>query len=127
MSKPKIIKHFNKLELELQTLIVSSFPRGFDKHLITFKGPKNKLISALPFETEEYSYFVKMTREEAIYSYTLGNAYAAFEEDFKGSIEIGKVADLTIMSQDLINCRNEEILEAEVLYTIINGVVKFEK
>jgi predicted amidohydrolase YtcJ len=68
-----------------------------------------------------------MTREEAIYSYSLGNAYAAFEEDIKGSIEVGKVADITIMSQDLINCSDDEILESEVLYTVINGVVKYKK
>lgn len=70
MSKPKIIKHFSNLDLELQTLIVNSFPRGFDKYLITFKDPKGKLVSALPFETDDRYYFVKMTREEAISIYT---------------------------------------------------------
>ena len=70
MSKPKIIKSFNKLDLQLQTEIVNSYPRGFDKFLITFKGLKGKLISALPFETEDHYYFVKMTREEAISIYT---------------------------------------------------------
>lgn len=68
-----------------------------------------------------------MTREEALHSYTLGNAYAAFEDNVKGSIEVGKYADLTIMTQDLINCSDEEILKAEVLYTIIDGVMKYEK
>ena len=80
MSKPKVIKHFDKLDLELQTLIVNSFPRGFDKHLVTFKGLKGKLISALPFETEDKYYFVKMTREEAIAIYT-GESFTVPEGD----------------------------------------------
>lgn len=68
----------------------------------------------------------RMTREEAIYSYTLGNAYAAFEEDIKGSIEIGKVADIVILSHDLIHCTDDEILETQVLYTIVDGEVKYK-
>jgi predicted amidohydrolase YtcJ len=83
---------------------------------------RKRIDNGMEFFTEQ-----SMTREEAIYSYTLGNAYAAFEEDIKGSIEVGKVADLTVMSQDLINCSDAEILKSEVLYTIIDGVVKYKK
>lgn len=68
-----------------------------------------------------------MTRMEALESYTINNAYAAFEEDLKGSLEIGKLADITILSKDLLKCSDEEILETEVLYTIIDGEVKFQK
>ena len=67
-----------------------------------------------------------MTREEALRSYTYSNAFAAFEENDKGSIEIGKMADFTILSKDLITCTDEEILEAEVLYTIVDGEVKYQ-
>ena len=69
----------------------------------------------------------KMTRKEAISSYTINNAYAAFEEKIKGSLEVGKVADLVLLSHDLINCTEEEILKTEVLMTMVNGVVKHEK
>lgn len=68
-----------------------------------------------------------MTRAEALYSYTLGNAYAAFEEDIKGSLEVGKVADIAIMSENLVDCSDDAILNTEVLYTIVNGVVKYSK
>lgn len=78
--------------------------------------------SGLTFFTEQ-----SMSREEAIYSYTLGNAYAAFEEDIKGSIEPGKLADMVIMSNDLINCKDEEILDSEVEYTILGGKVVYQK
>jgi len=68
----------------------------------------------------------KMTREEAIYSYTLGNAYAAFEETFKGSLRPGKVADIVILSNDLINCSDDEILNTKVLYTITDGKIRYK-
>jgi len=67
----------------------------------------------------------KMSREEAIKSYTWNNAYAAFEEEDKGSLEIGKLGDLVILSKDLINCSDDEILETKVLYTIVGGKVKY--
>jgi len=69
----------------------------------------------------------KMTRAEAIKSYTLDNAFAAFEEDQKGSLEIGKLADIVILSNDLLTCSEEEILETEIMYTIVDGKVKYEK
>lgn len=68
-----------------------------------------------------------MTREEALISYTSANAYAAFEEDLKGTIEIGKLADFTIMSKNLLTCSDEEILNTEILYTIIGGEVVYSK
>jgi len=67
----------------------------------------------------------KMTREEAIYSYTLGNAYAAFEDGYKGSLRAGKVADIVILSNDLVKCADDEILKTKVLYTITDGKVHF--
>jgi predicted amidohydrolase YtcJ len=69
----------------------------------------------------------RMTREEAIHSYTLGNAYAAFEEDQKGSIEPGKLADFVLLSNNLLTCTDEEILDTKVLMTMVGGVVKYEK
>ena len=68
----------------------------------------------------------KMTRTEAIKSYTLDNAFAAFEEDQKGSLEIGKLADIVILSNDLLSCTDEEILETKVLYTIVDGEIKYQ-
>ncbi len=67
-----------------------------------------------------------MTRAEALYSYTLGNAYAAFEESNKGSIDIGKYADLVLLSNNLLSCSDEEILETKVLKTIVAGEIKYD-
>jgi predicted amidohydrolase YtcJ len=68
-----------------------------------------------------------MTRQEAIYSYTQACAYAAFEEDVKGSLEKGKYADLVVLSNDLEKCSEEEILSTEVLMTVVGGQVKYQK
>jgi predicted amidohydrolase YtcJ len=66
-----------------------------------------------------------MTREEALLSYTLWNAYAAKEEHFKGSISKGKVADFVILSNDLRTCPDEEILNTRIIYTIVNGKILY--
>ncbi|MEZ4912000.1 MAG: amidohydrolase [Saprospiraceae bacterium] len=69
----------------------------------------------------------KMTRQEALFAYTLGNAYAAKEEHLKGSITVGKLADIAVLSQDLSKCTDDDILKTEVLYTIINGKVVYKR
>ncbi len=66
-----------------------------------------------------------MTREEALRSYTTNNAYAAFEEDVKGSITPGKYADFTVFSQDIMTVAPDEILKTKVVYTIIGGKVTY--
>ncbi len=66
-----------------------------------------------------------MTREEAIRSYTLDAAYGAFEEQHKGSLEVGKYADLVILDKNLITCSDEEILDCNVVTTIVGGSVKY--
>lgn len=68
----------------------------------------------------------RMTRAEAIHSYTLANAYAAFEENDKGSLEAGKLADIVVLSNDLLNCPDEAILETSIRMTIVGGKVKFK-
>lgn len=68
----------------------------------------------------------RMSREEGIHSYTLANAYAAFEESEKGSLEPGKLADLVWLSENLIKCEEEAILNAEVLLTMVGGQVKYK-
>jgi len=66
-----------------------------------------------------------MSRGEALRSYTLDAAYAAFEEDIKGSLQPGKLADITVLSQDILEIPPEEILNTHVLYTIVGGEVRY--
>jgi hypothetical protein len=67
----------------------------------------------------------RMTRREALRSYTLDAAYAAFEEDLKGSLTPGKLADVVVLSQDVMTVPDEEILRARVVYTIVGGRVRY--
>tara|TARA_R110002096_G_scaffold416576_2_gene619213 strand:- start:23485 stop:25203 length:1719 start_codon:yes stop_codon:yes gene_type:complete len=72
-------------------------------------------------EQETYS------REVALYSYTMGNAIAAFEEDIKGSIKVGKLADIAILSQDLTTVPDDKLMDTEILMTILGGKVVYKK
>lgn len=69
----------------------------------------------------------KMTREEALVTYTLNNAYAAFEEHLKGSLEIGKLADIVVLSEDILTIPESRIPQARVDLTIVGGEVRFAR
>jgi predicted amidohydrolase YtcJ len=69
----------------------------------------------------------KVTREQALKMFTIWAAYAAFEEGEKGSIEVGKLADLTILSADIMKIAEPEILKTVCVMTVINGEIVFEK
>ena len=68
-----------------------------------------------------------LTREQTLQSYTLNNAFAAFEEDIKGSLTPGKLADITVLSQDILTVDEDAILDTEVLYTIVGGEVAYSR
>lgn len=69
----------------------------------------------------------KMTREEALRSYTINGAYASFQEDILGSLTPGKLADITVLSKDIMTVPDDEILDTEVVYTIVGGKVMYQK
>ena len=64
-----------------------------------------------------------LTVDEAIYGYTMGGAYASFEEDIKGSIEVGKLADMVVLSQDIKGVHPDEIKDIKVDMTIFDGKI----
>lgn len=67
----------------------------------------------------------RMTREQALRSYTWNAAYAAREEAIKGSLSVGKLADITVLSQDLLTVPDEALLNTRVVKTIIGGKVVY--
>lgn len=69
----------------------------------------------------------KMTRVQALRTYTINPAYGAFEESIKGSIEPGKLADFTIFTHDLMTIPEDSILHAEVFMTIVGGKIGYKK
>lgn len=76
---------------------------------------------------DEWNGQEKITREEALRILTLNAAYAAFEEDIKGSIETGKLADIVVLNKDIMSIDEEEILNTEVLITILDGKIIYSK
>ena len=68
-----------------------------------------------------------MTRMEALKSYTLDNAYSAFEEDIKGSLEIGKLADLAVLSDNLLTVPDNQLTSIQVDYTLIGGEIRYQR
>jgi predicted amidohydrolase YtcJ len=69
----------------------------------------------------------RMTREEALKSYTINAAYSAREEALKGSLLVGKLADITILSQDIMTVPDERLLETRVAATIVGGKVVYRE
>ncbi len=69
----------------------------------------------------------KLTMAEAIGLFTKGAAYASFEEDVKGTLEPGKLADMVVLSKDLFTIAPREILTTEVLVTILGGRIVFQR
>jgi predicted amidohydrolase YtcJ len=68
-----------------------------------------------------------VTREQALKMFTVWPAYAAFEEKLRGSIEPGKLADLTILSADIMKIPEADILQTRCVMTVINGEIVYEK
>ena len=68
-----------------------------------------------------------VTREQALKMFTIWAAYAAFEEKIKGSIEPGKLADLTVLSADIMKIPEADILKTRCVMTVINGEIAYEK
>lgn len=68
----------------------------------------------------------KMSRMEALKSYTINNAIAAFEENVKGSLTPGKLADITVLSKDITTVPDDQIKSTKVLYTIVGGKVVYK-
>lgn len=69
----------------------------------------------------------RISVKEAIKAYTINNAFAAFEDDIRGSLEVGKLADITVFDRNLLEILEDEILKVEVIYTIVDGKVVFER
>ena len=69
----------------------------------------------------------RMSRMEALNSYTLNGAFAAFEETSRGSLKAGKYADMVVLSKDILTIAEDDIPSAQVVYTIVGGKVRFKR
>jgi hypothetical protein len=69
----------------------------------------------------------RMSRLEALKSMTINGAYAAFEEGNRGSLKVGKYADVTVLSKDILKVPEDEIPTTKVVYTIVAGKVVYTR
>jgi hypothetical protein len=69
----------------------------------------------------------KLTVEETVEAYTFGSAYAEFQDDVKGSIERGKLADFVILSDDIFQIQKEAIKDVKVVKTVVGGKVVYSR
>jgi predicted amidohydrolase YtcJ len=69
----------------------------------------------------------RMSRMEALKAFTMVNAFAAFEENTKGSLTVGKLADITVLSKDITSVADDEIRTAKVVYTIVGGRIAYQR
>jgi predicted amidohydrolase YtcJ len=110
---------------------------GGSDHMVKFDAdtsinPYNPFIamwSVIARKTERNSNIVPdeaISREQALKMYTINNAYASFEEDIKGSIEPGKLADLIVISEDFLTCPEDKIKEIKVEMTMVGGETVYE-
>jgi predicted amidohydrolase YtcJ len=69
----------------------------------------------------------RMSRMEALKSYTLNGAYAGFQEGSQGSLKVGKYADIVVLSKDITKVPEDQVPTASVVYTIVGGKIRYEK
>ena len=69
----------------------------------------------------------KISRREALQVETINNAYLTFEEQLKGSIETGKLADLVVLSEDILTCPDKDIATMRPTMTMVGGKIVFEE
>jgi hypothetical protein len=69
----------------------------------------------------------RLSRLVALKTYTINGAYAAFEEDSRGSLKVGKYADMVVLSKDILTVEEQEIASTQVRYTIVGGKVRFAR
>lgn len=91
------------------------------QHAVPLQGSANYL------ETHGHASLQKLTIEQAVKAYTLGSAYAEFREKEKGSLEVGKLADIVVLSKDIFSIQPEEIKDTEVEMTILGGKVVYSR
>src|SRR5690606_26177585 len=113
-SKPRVIKDFEKLDEEIQQQIKLAYPTGFADYLIRFTNKDGLYVSALPFETDEKYYLVRMTVERAE---EIVEDDDDFDDDGNLKAEVKEVYTDKFADLDYINNDSEEEEEEEDQYS----------
>lgn len=132
---PERIKTFHPNRSLLDAGVVISFGSDHmvkldDRHSINPFNPWVAIWSAVTRKTERGTLIAPeeaITRAEALRCYTINNAFASFEEDIKGSIEPGKLADFAVLDRDYLAVPEDELKDIQVTMTVLGGKVVYEK
>ncbi|GAB3461101.1 amidohydrolase [Massilia terrae] len=112
--------------------LVSDLPGTYNRAILSTVNPLHNMYMAVtrkPIDGSAGPAFhpeQAMTIEEAIQAYTINPAYASHEEAIKGSITPGKLADLVVLSNDIVTADPERLLTTEVVYTFLGGKVVYQ-
>jgi len=101
----------------------------FDSYTSTnFYNPFKAMWSIITRKTQWGTVIVPeeaISREQALRLFTINNAYGSFEENIKGSIEPGKLADLVVISDDILNCPVDRIKDIKAEMTMVGGKIVY--
>jgi predicted amidohydrolase YtcJ len=89
-------------------------------------GPMNPYLNIMLASTHPNRPSEALSREQAVIAYTLTSAYAEFTEKDKGSLESGKLADLTVLSQDIFSVPPQELPKTESILTMVGGKIVYD-
>jgi len=107
--------------MALKTLLRAGIPLA-----IGSDGPFNPYLNIMLATTHPLRPSEALTREEAVIAYTRTSAYAEFEEQNKGTLTLGKVADLAVLSQNIFTAGIPQLMQTESLLTMVNGKVVYD-
>jgi len=105
----------------LRSLLADGIPVAFGSD-----GPMNPYLNIMLASTHPNRPSEAMSREQAVIAYTLTSAYAEFTEKDKGSLESGKLADLTVLSQDIFSVAPQELPKTESILTMVGGKIVYD-
>jgi len=81
----------------------------------------------LPDQDEPWYPNERLTQAEAVWAHTFGPAYASGDEHLAGTLAVGKRADMTVLTQDILTCPSEEIINCTVYMTVVNGKIMYSR
>jgi predicted amidohydrolase YtcJ len=115
------IRKTSPFDMAMKTLLLKGIPLG-----IGSDGPFNPFVNIMFAVTHPRRPSEAISMEEAVIAYTATNAYAEFEEQNKGTLTVGKVADLAVLSQDIFVIPVPELPQTKSVLTMVNGKIVYD-
>lgn len=115
------VRKTSPFDMAMKTLLLKGIPLG-----IGSDGPFNPFLNIMFAVTHPRRHSEAISREEAVIAYTATNAFAEFEEQNKGTLTVGKVADLAVLSQDIFEIPVPALPQTKSILTMVNGKIVYD-